>query len=140
MLRRILVGLDGSQAAQHALTRALELARLARATVHLLSVPERLRAYVGTAEEIEQEAEYHAAHFTQLQERARDQAQAMGVQVEAEIAPGQAAELLVCRAREGRFDLLVVGHTEHSRLHHLLLGSTAQRVVKHAHCPVLVVR
>jgi nucleotide-binding universal stress UspA family protein len=33
-----------------------------------------------------------------------------------------------------------VGHTGHSRLHSLFLGSTADRVVEHATCTVLVVR
>jgi nucleotide-binding universal stress UspA family protein len=35
---------------------------------------------------------------------------------------------------------VVLGHTGHSRLHHLFLGSTADRVVERAHCAVLVVR
>jgi nucleotide-binding universal stress UspA family protein len=36
--------------------------------------------------------------------------------------------------------LIVLGHTGHSRLHNIFLGSTADRVVERAHCPVLVVR
>jgi nucleotide-binding universal stress UspA family protein len=57
-----------------------------------------------------------------------------------EIVPGHAAQTIARAAAEHNVDLIVVGHTGHSRLHHLFLGSTADRVVERASCPVLVVR
>jgi nucleotide-binding universal stress UspA family protein len=140
MFSRILVGLDGSDAADHALRTALELARLSHATVCVFSVEERLPAYAGTVGEITQEAEYRNSYFTDLQAKAKHLAAAQGIPLETDIAPGHAAQLLVRRAAEGNFDLVVIGHTGHSRLHNVFLGSTADRVVEHAPCPVLVVR
>lgn len=43
-------------------------------------------------------------------------------------------------AQTGNFDLIVIGTHGHSGLKHLWLGSTAENVVRHAHCPVLSVR
>jgi nucleotide-binding universal stress UspA family protein len=42
-------------------------------------------------------------------------------------------------AREGKFDLLVVGTHGRTGLRHAILGSTAERVVRRALCPVLTV-
>ncbi len=140
MFQKILVGLDGSDAAQHAFDRALELAALVGADVHVLSVQERLPVYAGTVGEIDDEVAYQKAYFSQLQDRASEQARSLGVGLEGKIEWGHPAELLVRRAREEAFDLVVIGHTGHTRLHNLFLGSTADRVVAHATCPVLVVR
>jgi nucleotide-binding universal stress UspA family protein len=140
VFRKILVGLDGSDAAYHALTRALELARLVAGEVHVLSVQERLPAYASTVGEIDAEVEYQNTYYADVQAKAREQARVAGVPLSGAVQAGHPAELLVREAREGAFDLVVIGHTGHSRLHNLFLGSTADRVVEHAPCPVLVVR
>jgi nucleotide-binding universal stress UspA family protein len=47
----------------------------------------------------------------------------------------------ICRfAREGGFDLVIVGTHGRTGLRHLVLGSVAEKVIREAHCPVLVVR
>ena len=43
-------------------------------------------------------------------------------------------------ADEGRYDLVVVGHSDHSELWGRLLGDTADRISDHAHCSVLIVK
>jgi nucleotide-binding universal stress UspA family protein len=140
MFHRILVGLDGSEAAQHALARALELAALCQADVHLLSVEEHLPAYAATVGEAMEEERFEHGYFRRVQREARQHGAERGVRVTEEILPGHAAQVLARRAAEGGFDLIVLGHTGHSRLHTMFLGSTADRVVERAHCPVLVVR
>ena len=47
---------------------------------------------------------------------------------------------IVTLAREGDFDLVVMGTHGRTGLKHALLGSVAEKVVRHAPCPVLVVR
>jgi nucleotide-binding universal stress UspA family protein len=140
MFRSILVGLDGSEAAQHALVRALELASLCDAEVHVLSVEERLPAYAATVGEVEDEERFEHGYFRRIQHEARRLAGERGVPVHLEIVPGHAAQTIARAAAEHKVDLIVVGHTGHSRLHHLFLGSTADRVVERASCAVLVVR
>ena len=48
-------------------------------------------------------------------------------------------EIVLC-AKEMEIDLIIVGTHGYSGLNHVLLGSVAERVVRHAPCPVLVVR
>ena len=140
MFRKILIGVDGSEAAQHALERALDLAELSGSEVHLLSFEERLPAYAATVGEMQEEEHFESEYFRRLQDGARRLAEARGVALHAEIVPGHPAQTISRMAREKGCDPIVVGHTGHSRLHHLFLGSTADRVVEGAHCPVLVVR
>lgn len=140
MFRKILVGLDGSEAAQGAFERALDLAALCRAELHVLSVEERLPAYAATVGEVNEEERFEHRYFRQIQGQARRRAAERGVAFHAEVRPGHAAEILVRKAREEGFDLILIGHTGHSRLHQIFLGSTADRVVEHAPCAVLVAR
>jgi nucleotide-binding universal stress UspA family protein len=140
MFRTILVGLDGSAAAQHALVRALDLAALCGAELHILSVEERLPAYAATVGEVQVEEQFEHGYFRRIQHEARRLAGERGVPVHLEIVPGHAAQVIARLAVDHQIDLIVVGHTGHSRLHHLFLGSTADRVVEGASCPVLVVR
>ena len=53
---------------------------------------------------------------------------------------GRAADEIVLQAKEDKVDLLVMGSHGRSGLSHLLVGSVAESVVRHAPCPVLVVR
>jgi nucleotide-binding universal stress UspA family protein len=140
MFEKILVGLDGSEAARHALERALELAALTGGAVHALSVEERLPAYAATVGEVDEEERFADHYYRRVHAEARRLAETRRVPFSHEIVPGHAAQALIATAKAGGFDLLVIGHTGHSRLHALFLGSTADRVVEHASCPVLVVR
>jgi len=140
VFRHILVGVDGSEAAQRALERALDLAALSGAKVLVVSVEEKLPAFAATVGEVQEEERYEHRYFRQIQHEVRRQADARGVPVHLEVVPGHPAQVLTRLAAERGCDLVVVGHTGHSRLHHLFLGSTADRVVERAHCAVLVIR
>ncbi len=140
MFRKILCGLDGSAAADNALKVAIRLAALFDAELLALSVEERLPAYAGTVGEVDEEEEYEHDYFDRVHANARRAAMAAGVRLAFSTVPGHAAQVLVETAKRGGFDLIVIGHTGHSRLHDLFLGSTADRVVEKAHCAVLVAR
>jgi nucleotide-binding universal stress UspA family protein len=53
---------------------------------------------------------------------------------------GYAPQAIELEARERRADLVAMGTHGRSFLPHVVLGSTAERVVQHAPCPVLTVR
>lgn len=139
MFRKLLVGLDGSPASERALEVAIALAAALHAELHALSVEERLPGYAATVGEVNEEERFERRYLEGVQARARARAGERGVALRGEVVAGHAAQVLVERARAGAFDLIVVGHTGHSRLHHLFLGSTADRVVEKAPCSVLVV-
>jgi nucleotide-binding universal stress UspA family protein len=59
------------------------------------------------------------------------------VRVEGEVLSGDPAGVLVERSRE--LDILVLGSRAYGPLRHVLLGSVSARVMRDAHCPVVVV-
>ncbi len=64
---------------------------------------------------------------------------ARGFEVEVLVARGDPAEIVTELAAERGVDVIVMGTRGHSKLRQILLGSTAERVVEHAPCPVMTV-
>jgi nucleotide-binding universal stress UspA family protein len=76
----------------------------------------------------------------QLERWRAEAARIAGRDVRSEVASGSAAAEIVRTAGEGLFDLAVVGTHGRTGFRRLVLGSVAERVVREAPCPVLVVR
>ncbi len=136
---RILAAIDGSEGSHRAFEKAVELARLTGASLIALAVEGPLPAYAATIGEVEEVKREKDAFFGSLAVRAKREAEAAGIELEVEVRPGHAADLIVRCARERGADLVVVGHKGHF-LEDYLLGSTADRVAHHAHCPVMIVK
>jgi nucleotide-binding universal stress UspA family protein len=136
---KILAAIDGSEASDHAFAKALELASLTGATLTALAVEGPLPAYAATVGEVEEVKREKDAFFSRLLVHTREQAESAGVELEIELHPGHAAELIVRIARDTQADLIVLGHKGHFLRNHLL-GSTADRVAEHADCPVMIVK
>ena len=135
---RILVAIDGSEGAGRALGTAIELARLSGSSLTALAVEGPLPVYAATIGEVDEVKREKDTFFGRVAADAKRLAAEAGVELDVDVRPGQAAELIVRRAAELRVDLVVVGHKGHF-LQVYLLGSTADRVAHHAHCPVLIV-
>jgi nucleotide-binding universal stress UspA family protein len=136
---RILVAIDGSQGARRALAKAIELAELTGATLTALAVEGPLPAYAATIGEVDEVRRQKDRFYSSVVEDARADAEAAGVEIDVELRPGHAAELITTFARDRGADLIVVGHRGHV-LGDYLLGSTADRVAHRAHCPVIIVK
>ncbi len=67
------------------------------------------------------------------------QATERGLALHTDLAAGHPTEVITRYARDHHHDLIVIGYRGHF-LGDYLLGSTADRVAHHAHCPVMVVR
>jgi nucleotide-binding universal stress UspA family protein len=74
----------------------------------------------------------------QLQ-RLEDQLRAQGLTVTAIMAEGKPIEKILEEADRLRDVLIVMGSHGHGALHHLLLGSVSEGVLRKAHCPVVIV-
>ena len=135
----LLVAVDGSEASNRALSKALELAALTGASVTALAVEGPLPAYAATVGEVDEVRREKDAFFGRLARDVRAQAERAGVPIEVDVRPGHAAELISRVAKERGADLIVLGHRGHFLRDHLL-GSTADRVAEHAECPVLIVK
>ena len=135
----VLVPIDGSEGAQKALDCALSLAAAVGAEVTALAVEGKLPAYAASLGEVDEVKREKDEYFKEVLERARAQARERAVSMRTELVPGHAAEVITHYARAHGHDVIVVGHRGHF-LGDYLLGSTADRVAHHAHCPVMVVR
>ena len=94
----------------------------------------------GAIDEVDDEQRSAEKFFKEIQDEAVPQITGAGLVVHREIRPGHAAQLLPHYAMEVGADLLVIGHSGHSGIWGRLLGTTADKVVEHAPCSVLVVR
>jgi len=145
-LSRVLFPTDFSDSARHALAAALEVATVAEAELHLLHAVV-LHQYdpvvVGDKlDELEDEiaARWEGFAAAKLREVASgDDGGGLAI-VTAERRGTSAAAVVLEYVREIGADLVVMGTHGRRGPTHLLLGSTAEEVVRHADCPVLTIR
>lgn len=137
--RKILIANDGSEGARKALSTALGLARLLNAELHMVSV-EELPQFASSLDEIDEEKREQNHRFARVIREARREAEAAGARLSAQVVAGHAVPTIVELLERGGFDLLVVGFMGHSALYNRLIGSTTDRLVELAPCPVLVVK
>jgi nucleotide-binding universal stress UspA family protein len=107
--------------------------------VTALAIEGPLPAYAATIGEVDEVKREKDLFFTALADKARAQAALAGLDLDVELRPGHAAEVISEFAAAGGYDLVVLGHRGHFLRDHLL-GSTADRVAEHAPCPVMIVR
>jgi nucleotide-binding universal stress UspA family protein len=137
--RNVLVPVDGSDGADKALDCALSICAALGARLTALAVEGRLPAYAASLGEVDEVKREKDVYFRGVLERAAEQARNRGVEATTALVPGHAAEVIAHYASAHSHDLIVIGHRGHF-LGDYLLGSTADRVAHHAHCPVMVVR
>jgi nucleotide-binding universal stress UspA family protein len=135
----VLVAVDGSEGGEKALDCALSICQALDARLTALAVEGKLPAYAASLGEVDEVKREKDAFFRDVLAAAADQAVRRGVAASTDLVPGHAAEVITHYARAHGHDLIVLGHRGHF-LGDYLLGSTADRVAHHAHCPVMVVR
>ena len=140
MFERILVGYDGSEGARVALRLGIGLARVLGAQLSSISVEQHLPHYAASLSEVKGTKEDVDRYFERLTKQARDQAMLAGIELDTLIRQGHEVETIVTVAREGGFDLLIVGYHGHSGIFGRVMGGTAQSIVRLAPCPVLLAK
>jgi nucleotide-binding universal stress UspA family protein len=144
-LKKILVATDFGEAADAALRYGRALARSFNAVVDVLHVaddtatrPFAGEGYVGVLPDVQKD----------IEESARRRLHALVIDNDPDPLPVRTvivtsntpAAAIVQYAKDGNVDLIVIGTHGRSAMAHLLMGSVAERVVRTAGCPVLVVR
>jgi len=139
-IERILVPLDFSPASMEALDYAVSMAKQFHASIHLVHVyPPDEASAAGAGHLLFESAEAIERLNEELTGIHRKHAPTFRPE-NCHIRSGRPYEETVRVAREIDADLIVLSTRGHSGLKHLLLGSTAERVVRNAPCPVLVTR
>jgi nucleotide-binding universal stress UspA family protein len=139
----ILLATDGSEEAQLASTTAADLAQKTNSELHVLTVgPDyplyELPEHPAEFEDVLGENRRRAKEVLEQQAKRIEES---GVSVkETHLLEGRADEEIVELAEEIGAGLIVMGSRGHGRLRRTLLGSISDAVVRHAHCPVTVVR
>ena len=136
-IAHILVPVDFSEPSELALSRACTLASIHNAGITLCHVGEPLNPdLVFDTSLLERE----------IIERAQQSLKTMvvrygaGIKLKTEMRFGNPVETIVEAAQKLKADLIVIGTHGYTGVKHLLLGSVAERVTRHATCPVLIVR
>jgi len=146
-IRKILVPVDFSECSRPALDQAIGLARKTSAELTLMHVWQEA-AFLAAAREKRDAAETTLAFSSSAYQRAQrelgrlaSEAFGRGVPVKtAWYGRGVPSRLIVDVARNGNFDLAVMGTHGLSGLDHALVGSVVEKVLRRAPCPVLSVR
>jgi len=145
MFDRIVVGTDGSQTATEAVKTAIELAKLSKATLEIVSayepVPQsRLR---GESEGISGDV----AHSINPREdvelvlgNAAAEAKKADVDVITHPREGDPADAILDVAEENHADLVLVGNKGMTGARRFLLGSVPNKISHHAPCDVWIVK
>jgi nucleotide-binding universal stress UspA family protein len=139
---RILVPTDFSGPSDAALDCARLLALRFSASIHLLHVLEdpRMEGPFGSEVFVSESADARAARFKEARERLSHRVSAYDRDrrhMTTEVILGAPARTIVDYAGDNTFDLIVMGTHGRTGLAHLLTGSVAERVVRHAACPVI---
>lgn len=135
----VAVGLDGSDSSWKAFRQSMELAVAKKVTLHVVSVQEE----VGTSPNA---SEMIVAHETskeklqKIQRQAEELAKGEGLKVQNSVVKGNPVEAMVSYVKHNDIGVLVMGFTGHSSILGALLGTQAEKLVRHAPCTVMIVR
>jgi nucleotide-binding universal stress UspA family protein len=139
MLRKIIVGLDGSKGSFKALEEGLHLAALANTELHTISVEEMPR-FPGTIDEVVEEKDAQDTRFGTAIRQAQGMAEEQGVKLCPHVVIGHEVKTIVDFIKENGHDLLILGFMGHSAVYDRIMGGTCQNLLRLAPCAVLVVK
>jgi len=142
---RIVVGTDGSETAGEAVRQAVDLAKLAGATLSIVS------AYAPVPERKVKDQQRDAPSDVQYELNPREDvnlvldtaaadARKEGIEVQVHAVEGDPAEGILSVAEDTKADLIVVGNKGMTGARRFLLGSVPNNISHHAPCSVMVVR
>jgi nucleotide-binding universal stress UspA family protein len=140
---RILLATDGSAEAKLATTTAADLAQRTNSELHVVTVgPDyplyELPEHPADFEDVLREQRREANEV--LEQQVKRVEESGGTVSERHLREGRADEEIVVLAQEIGAGMIVMGSRGRGRIRRALMGSVSDSVVRHAHCPVTIVR
>jgi nucleotide-binding universal stress UspA family protein len=134
---KVVIPLDGSRYAEHALAYLPPTAHMGDVSLHLLSVVDdgRQSNSLEPSEEEERESRLLASYLNEI---ATDIRNHLKMKVSTEVLHGYPPEVIVEKSRRLQPDLLIISTHGHSGRKRWLRGSVADKVIRAAHEPILV--
>ncbi len=135
-MKRILVGYDGSDGAEKALNRALELIEEDGELILLAVIPSREeKSFVDSNAYKMVKLKANEMIKRKIEEIGEKSFGIRGI-----VEKGDAADKIIEVANRLNCDLIILGRKGQSEIRPDVLGSVAEKVVTHAHKPVMIVR
>jgi nucleotide-binding universal stress UspA family protein len=141
-IKRIVVATDFSELSGEAIETAIGLAQEFGATLDLVHVAPDLAMALPPPMDVITLPLDPAARLEEASRRISGEEQRIrgqGVACESTVLAGRSDTEIVAHAEKTHADLIVIGTHGRGPIGHALLGSVAEKVVQHAHCPVLTV-
>jgi nucleotide-binding universal stress UspA family protein len=145
----MLVAVDGSENSGSALDFALDIAEKFNASIMVLNVSESLAMSAVPAETLPiadgntdgLDKELRKVH-DEILSRSVTHAKTVkpNLTISSMLTEGDPAQEIVNVAREGDFDVIVVGHRGLGRIKELVLGGVSEKVARLTPCPIIIVR
>lgn len=139
---KILCGIDGSEPSAIALQFAMDLARRFSASLCIVSaLPSCECNPFGMSDSEIKKCEEKSNHGEiKKLDTFLERFDFSKIKMKKHFTPGIPANVLLDRAEDFDHDLIVIGAKGYSLLHHVLIGSTAEKILRYAPCSLLVVR
>ena len=138
MYEKILVPVDGSEHSKRALKEAIKLAKMTGGAITLLNVNPHGSSMASSHRQPKCEMVQNKVNDVLVE--GQKIAETEGILVETLLLEGQIVQQIVKTAKEGHYDLIVVGARGLSKLEEIMLGSVSHGVTETATCPVIVTR
>ena len=135
---KILLATDGSREAELATRTAIDLAENHNSELHVVYVEPALPMIDQFADPGPERTSPESRRL--LDEQVRSSEEAGGTVAEAHLRLGRPDDQIIEVGEEVGAGLIVMGSRGHGGVRRALMGSVSDSVVRHAHCPVLVVR
>jgi nucleotide-binding universal stress UspA family protein len=139
MFKSILVGVDGSEHGQKAAKVAGEMARFMKVDLWVVAAYDTIPPIPGEPY-LQDSIGSRIEETEKIMEEAVALIGEIPTQIKKEILEGPPADAILRVAETRNVDLIIMGTRGLSRLATIFVGSQSQKVVGHAHCPVLLVR
>jgi nucleotide-binding universal stress UspA family protein len=152
LFEKILVPLDGSEKSMEALEIALEITKKYNGKItliHVYSLPIILNSPPSyPISDMAVLASHDLLHFSDgirhaasnILKKGKRKAKKEGVEVKQILIKGHVVEEILKASNEGKFELIVMGARGLSLIKEIFLGSISEGVVRHALCPVLIIK
>jgi len=141
--KNILVPTDGSEYTKYAVDTAIELAGMSGGKITALYVLDKsiyanspmdtAVTLVNVYEALEKEGTFATSYVVERAKQA-------GVEAEEKRVEGIPSSVILQEAEAGKHDLIVMGSLGRTGISKLLMGSVAEKIVRSAKCPVMVVK
>jgi nucleotide-binding universal stress UspA family protein len=139
LIKKVLALTDGSDISRNALRYAVEICNQFGSQLYLLTVVDQVPSSLD-AEISKDTFEKLESQLRQEMDKCSEYCETTGLACRSEVRQGIAHEEIVAFATEKDIDLIVSATHGRSGWPHMLLGSVAEKIVRHAPCPVLTVR